>query len=322
MSTVLRHDEAVPWAVPDRTDELRSVSEKLDRIAESVEALDARRQELEELFTDLMPAVNGALGIAIRQLSELEQDGSLAFAREAAGALGRIARTVEPGRLERIAANADALMRLAELAAAPELANMLEHAVVSLREADRGKPPRLRQLAGAMRESRVRRGLAAILDILRAMGGGTRGPVGSAAVPVRPPAPSAAPAPARKASPHRPAAECMSPPAATGGGSTRVLAGVPVAFDAEGFMAESRAWTREIAVAIAAENGISGMTDEHWNAIEFCRRDAAASGVPPGLRRITTTLGISPRDMYRLFPKGPGMLAARIAGLPKPKSCV
>lgn len=27
-------------------------------------------------------------------------------------------------------------------------------------------------------------------------------------------------------------------------------------------------------------------------------------------------------DQYRLFPKGPGKLAARLAGLPKPQSCV
>ena len=28
------------------------------------------------------------------------------------------------------------------------------------------------------------------------------------------------------------------------------------------------------------------------------------------------------KDLYRLFPKGPGKLASRIAGLPKPKSCL
>jgi tRNA 2-thiouridine synthesizing protein E len=28
------------------------------------------------------------------------------------------------------------------------------------------------------------------------------------------------------------------------------------------------------------------------------------------------------KELYELFPKGPGKLAARIAGLPKPQSCV
>ena len=32
--------------------------------------------------------------------------------------------------------------------------------------------------------------------------------------------------------------------------------------------------------------------------------------------------GVPMKELYELFPKGPGKLAARIAGLPKPKSCI
>jgi tRNA 2-thiouridine synthesizing protein E len=40
------------------------------------------------------------------------------------------------------------------------------------------------------------------------------------------------------------------------------------------------------------------------------------------MRRIAKNSGIDMKSLYQLFPRGPGKLAARIAGLPKPKSCV
>jgi len=322
MSTVLRQDEApAPWTVLRGDEDALSLHEKLDQITAAVEALDARRQQLEELITDLMPAVNGAITIAIRRLDELEKGGTLAFAREAAAAFEQVARTVEPQRLHRLAEGADALLRLVELASAPELGALLERTVAAVREADKGPPPKLRHLVRATREPRVRRGLSATLGILRAIGSGTRSPAGTALVlPAHPPAP-ARPARAARAATKQPAASHCPAPAASGG-SSRMPAGVPVAFDAEGFMLDSGAWTREIAQAIAAEYGLAELTRSHWDVIEFCQKDARTTGASPGLRRITTSLGIAPRAMYGLFPKGPGMLAARIAGLPKPKSCV
>jgi dissimilatory sulfite reductase related protein len=87
-------------------------------------------------------------------------------------------------------------------------------------------------------------------------------------------------------------------------------------------MADRSAWTPDIAAALAAEAGISVLTDRHREVLEFCRTDAGADGPAPGLRRITSRLGVPAREMYALFPGGPGLAAARIAGLPKPKSCV
>ncbi len=78
----------------------------------------------------------------------------------------------------------------------------------------------------------------------------------------------------------------------------------------------------ELAEALAKESGIL-LTPRHWQVINFCREDAAKnSGASPGLRRITQLSGVSMKELYALFPKGPGKLAARIAGLPKPKSCL
>ena len=104
--------------------------------------------------------------------------------------------------------------------------------------------------------------------------------------------------------------------------STATIAGVPVELDAEGFMTDASQWTKEIAVEIARDNGIDPLTDRHWDVIDFCRADNEAKGTPPTIRRITKAAGVPTKEIYRLFPKGPGILAAKIAGLTKPKGCI
>ena len=99
-------------------------------------------------------------------------------------------------------------------------------------------------------------------------------------------------------------------------------AGVAVETNDEGFLLDGSKWTREVGEAIAREAGVWPLTEKHWDVIRFCREDAAREGQPPGMRRIAKNSGVDMKALYQLFPKGPGKLAARIAGLPKPKSCV
>jgi TusE/DsrC/DsvC family sulfur relay protein len=104
--------------------------------------------------------------------------------------------------------------------------------------------------------------------------------------------------------------------------STTTIAGVTVDLDAEGFMTDASQWTKEIAEEIARQNGIDPLTDRHWEVIDFCRRDNEEKGTPPTVRRITKGTGIPTREIYQLFPKGPGILASKISGLTKPKGCI
>jgi len=92
--------------------------------------------------------------------------------------------------------------------------------------------------------------------------------------------------------------------------------------DAEGFLADPSQCSPELAQRLAAEAGLGPLTEQHWKVLTFCREDAAREGQSPGLRRIAKLSGIDMKELYQLFPKGPGKLAARIAGLPKPTSCV
>jgi len=94
-----------------------------------------------------------------------------------------------------------------------------------------------------------------------------------------------------------------------------------VTFDNEGFLTDPAGWTPELAEALAAEEGIT-LTDAHWKVINFSRKDAAETGESPTLRRITRMAGVSTKELFKLFPKGPGKKVAKIAGLSKPKGCV
>ena len=103
---------------------------------------------------------------------------------------------------------------------------------------------------------------------------------------------------------------------------TRTIAGKLVAVNEEGFLTDPGEWTREIAVAIAQQEGIPELSEAHWKVIEFCRQSAKGSGKAPTLRTITTGAGITTREMFALFPKGPAKKVAHISGLGKPEGCV
>lgn len=104
--------------------------------------------------------------------------------------------------------------------------------------------------------------------------------------------------------------------------SERVVAGKEIEFDEQGFMADYKAWDKDVAVELASEIGINDLTDRHWQVIEFCRSDYEAQGDAPTLRRITQAGGVPTKELYQLFPKGPAKKVAYVAGLKKPTGCI
>jgi tRNA 2-thiouridine synthesizing protein E len=95
-----------------------------------------------------------------------------------------------------------------------------------------------------------------------------------------------------------------------------------IARNDEGFMTDPNEWTKEIAEVIAVEEGIETLTPEHWKIIDYCRKQGETTGKAPTLRQITTGTGVSTKDLFALFPKGPAKKVAKIAGLGKPEGCV
>jgi len=92
-------------------------------------------------------------------------------------------------------------------------------------------------------------------------------------------------------------------------------------FDEENYLVNASDWTPEVGAAIAHELGLE-LTDQHWAVINFARKEYEESGESPTIRRISKGLGIGTKELYDLFPGGPGKIAAQIAGLKKPTGCV
>ena len=100
------------------------------------------------------------------------------------------------------------------------------------------------------------------------------------------------------------------------------LTGVEVERDPEGFFLDPTQWTEEMADEIARENAINELTDRHWLVIRFMRNTYLETGEAPSIRTLGKVSGVPIAELYQLFPKGPAKLAARIAGIPKPRGCI
>ena len=103
---------------------------------------------------------------------------------------------------------------------------------------------------------------------------------------------------------------------------TTLIADAPVDVDAEGFLTDPEQWNDSIAESIAAQNGIGELTDRHWLVVRFMRDRYLATGAAPSIRSLGKESGVSVKELYQLFPKGPAKLAAKIGGIPKPKGCI
>ena len=73
---------------------------------------------------------------------------------------------------------------------------------------------------------------------------------------------------------------------------------------------------------ISEKNEIGPLTDAHWKVIEFLQKDYAEKGTLPTIRRMKKAGGIPTKELYELYPDGPVKKASKIAGLPKPESCI
>lgn len=96
---------------------------------------------------------------------------------------------------------------------------------------------------------------------------------------------------------------------------------VAVQTDAEGYLANKDDWSEDLATELATELGVT-LSDEHWKVINAARAIEAESGSSPGLRKISKRSETPIKAIYKLFPDGPAKLVAKIAGIPKPKSCL
>jgi tRNA 2-thiouridine synthesizing protein E len=103
---------------------------------------------------------------------------------------------------------------------------------------------------------------------------------------------------------------------------TMTYAGTDVTVNDEGFFTNPDQWWEDMAPEIAREAGIDTLTEQHWQVLKFMRHEYAEKGTGPTVRALGLTSGVSIKQLYQLFPKGPAKLAAKIAGIPKPRGCI
>ena len=100
------------------------------------------------------------------------------------------------------------------------------------------------------------------------------------------------------------------------------LAGKDIEVDEDGFVQNPEDWDEEIAAAMAVDEGISELTDEHWKMINYLRDYYLKFGIAPMIRKLCKDTGFKLKYVYELFPSGPAKGACKLAGLPKPTGCV
>lgn len=100
----------------------------------------------------------------------------------------------------------------------------------------------------------------------------------------------------------------------------KTIASVEIDVTETGYLTDFSQWTQEIGTEIAKNEDIE-MTDSHWEVINYLqekhRNEDALS-----IRGIKKSGVVNIKDFYKLFPKGPLKTSTKIAGIPKPKSCI
>jgi TusE/DsrC/DsvC family sulfur relay protein len=102
--------------------------------------------------------------------------------------------------------------------------------------------------------------------------------------------------------------------------ATKNLAGVSVDVNDEGYMTDSSQWTKEVATAIAAEEGVE-LTEKHFEVLDFIRKKVA-DGATLTIRGINKSGVVDAKSFYQMFPGAPLKKSTKIAGVPKPESCI
>lgn len=100
----------------------------------------------------------------------------------------------------------------------------------------------------------------------------------------------------------------------------KVYCGVTVDVNDEGYLTNASQWSPEIAMEIAKEENLE-LTPRHLEVLNFIR-DRHAKGENLTIRSVGNSGITDIKGFYVLFPGAPMKKAAKIAGVPKPASCI
>lgn len=107
-----------------------------------------------------------------------------------------------------------------------------------------------------------------------------------------------------------------------------VVQNITIETTSEGFLRDQSQWNRDVCEAISHAHGIE-LTENHWEILNLLRDYCDQGNEPPSMRQLSreirNQLGADKaKSIYlmRLFGSSPAKMAARLAGLPRPKNCL
>ena len=100
----------------------------------------------------------------------------------------------------------------------------------------------------------------------------------------------------------------------------KTIAGKSIAVNEEGYLTDFKQWDKSVGEALATEAELS-LSPRHWEVITYLQ-DEFKKEVPLSIRKVGKSGVVDIKEFYQLFPKAPLKTATKIAGIPKPASCI
>jgi dissimilatory sulfite reductase related protein len=304
-----------------------SMTDRLAAIDAQLAYLVRQQEKTSELIAEMTPILREVMGTATTKLDDLEKRGYFAFGKELVGLGERVVEGFEPDDVRKLGDAVVGILQTVRAMTQPRILEIAGEASAVLENSDDAEPLGLLGMVRATRDDDVQKGMAVMMEVMRHVGRAARavqdqrkadphedrkaklaavlgprkkkvlGVERTAPVAARAPAPAPAPTPATAA----------------------VIDGV--AFGADGHLADPRTWTPDLALRLAAAQGVA-LDDARWAVVKFARADFEATSTSPNIRRLTQGTSLATKDIYALFPKAPARTVAKIAGIPKPAGCI
>lgn len=100
----------------------------------------------------------------------------------------------------------------------------------------------------------------------------------------------------------------------------KVIAGKSVSVNEEGYMTDLSQWNMDIATEMAKEANLT-LSPKHVQVLEYLQTQYR-NEVPLTIRKVGGSGVVTIKEFYELFPVGPLKTASKLAGIPKPASCI
>ena len=100
----------------------------------------------------------------------------------------------------------------------------------------------------------------------------------------------------------------------------KIIAGKTIAVNEEGYLINFSQWDETVGEELAKEANIN-LSPAHWSLLHYIQ-DEYKKEVPLTIRKIGKSGVVDIKGFYQLFPTAPLKTASKIAGIPKPASCI